>query len=82
MKRIMMTLGAATTMYLSTAAVVSAQSWGDYLCSRYGLYCGGSGGHNNTTPAPEIDVSSGALALAAVGAMLLLAWEIKRRRTA
>lgn len=77
----MMTLGAATTMYLSTAAVVSAQSWSDYLCSRYGIYCGW-GGHTNTTPAPEIDVSSGALALAAVGAMLILAWEIKRRRSA
>ena len=81
MKRVFMTLGAATTMYLSTAAVVSAQSWSDYLCSRYGIYCGSTGG-SNTTPAPEIDVSSGALALAAVAAMLLLAWEVKRRRSA
>lgn len=82
MKRVFMTLGAATTMYLSTAAVVSAQSWSDYLCSRYGIYCGSTGGSTTTTPAPEIDVSSGTLAVAAVAAMLLLAWEIKRRRSA
>lgn len=30
---------------------------------------------------PEIDVSSGALALAVVAAAMLLAWEIRRRRS-
>jgi hypothetical protein len=31
---------------------------------------------------PEIDVSAGMLALAAVAAALLLAWELRRRRMA
>lgn len=52
----------------------------------------GNGGTNGSlnneiggvTPAsvPEIDASTGALALAALGAALLLVWEINRRRKA
>ena len=41
-------------------------------------------GIGGVTPAsvPEIDASTGALALAALGAALLLVWEINRRRKA
>ncbi len=42
-------------------------------------------GHNGGPPkaaqVPEIDASAGLLALAAVGAVLLLAWERRRRLT-
>ncbi|WP_293572990.1 VPEID-CTERM sorting domain-containing protein [Phaeobacter sp.] len=39
---------------------------------------GGSG--NGVQTVPEIDVSAGMLAVAAVAAGLLLAWELRRRR--
>lgn len=43
---------------------------------------GGGHGHGGRRPfaVPEIDASTGALALAALGAALVLAWEINRRR--
>lgn len=44
-------------------------------------------GGGSTTPTvlssvPEIDASSGALALAVVTAAMLLAWEVRRRKNA
>lgn len=72
------------TGILSTAALglsalaASAQSYSSYYCSYYGYYCNGGGG--GTTDVPEIDAASGLMAMAAVVAMLMLAWEIKRRR--
>lgn len=47
-----------------------------------GSYGGGSGGSwsGQTAAVPEIDASAGLLALAAVGAALLFAWECRRRR--
>ncbi len=78
MRTFFLTLGAALNMYLSGSAVASAQSYGGWLCRRYGIYCGDSGG--STTNVPEIDVSSGLLAVAAVAATLALVWEINRRR--
>ncbi|MBO9442414.1 VPEID-CTERM sorting domain-containing protein [Phaeobacter italicus] len=44
---------------------------------------GGNGnGNGGSQTVPEIDVSAGMLALAAVAAALLLAWELRRRRMA
>ena len=68
-------LGTAAA-YLTGAAAASAQSYSSDFCSSYGDYCNGGG----TTNVPEIDVSSGLLAVAAVAAMLALVWEIRRRR--
>jgi len=80
MRTFLITLGAALNMYLSGTAIASAQSYSHYLCQRYGIYCGSSN-QQTTTNVPEIDVSSGLLAVAALAATLALAWEIKRRRS-
>ncbi|UWQ62457.1 VPEID-CTERM sorting domain-containing protein [Leisingera caerulea] len=40
----------------------------------------GGNGNGNAHGVPEIDASAGLLALAAVGAALVLAWEVNRRR--
>ncbi|TNC51599.1 VPEID-CTERM sorting domain-containing protein [Rubellimicrobium rubrum] len=42
---------------------------------------GHNGGPPRATQVPEIDASAGLLALAAVGAILLLTWERGRRRS-
>ena len=80
MRTFFVTLAAALNMYLSGTAIASAQSYSHYLCRRYGFYCGGNN-HQPTTNVPEIDVSSGLLAVAALAATLALVWEIKRRRS-
>ncbi|MFP4327977.1 MAG: VPEID-CTERM sorting domain-containing protein [Paracoccaceae bacterium] len=71
-------------VWLSGAAGASAQSWGSGGRWRWdGWSPGRPGGDTGGTPAasvPEIDASTGLLALAAVGAGLALAWEINRRR--
>ncbi len=41
---------------------------------------GSSGGVHNVHAVPEIDASSGLLAIAAVAAVLLFVWERQRRR--
>lgn len=43
---------------------------------------GNGNGNGGSQTVPEIDVSAGMLALAAVAAALLLAWELRRRRMA
>ncbi|WP_245771012.1 VPEID-CTERM sorting domain-containing protein [Natronohydrobacter thiooxidans] len=43
---------------------------------------GGSGSHTNVAAVPEIDASTGLLAMAAVGAAVLFAWERRRRMAA
>jgi len=80
MRTLLLTLGAAINMYLSGTAVASAQSYGGWLCNRYGIFCQSGPGTTPTTNVPEIDVSSGLLAVAAIAATLALVWEIKRRR--
>ncbi|GHG93195.1 VPEID-CTERM sorting domain-containing protein [Pseudodonghicola xiamenensis] len=40
----------------------------------------GHDGGSNNSQVPEIDASTGLLAMAAIGAALLLSWEMKRRR--
>ncbi|MDX2484098.1 MAG: VPEID-CTERM sorting domain-containing protein [Pseudodonghicola sp.] len=74
-----MILATSTAAFVIPAASASAQSRGG--CGRLGNFlgwnCGGSGGGSRV---PEIDASTGLLALAAVSAALALVWEIKRIR--
>lgn len=57
---------------IALPTVVSAQS--------IGVDIDFSGGVRHPTSVPEIDASTGGMALAALGAALLLTWEINRRR--
>lgn len=73
---------AALSALVLTTQTASAQTfnwshwWGGWS------YGGGSGSGGGTSSAvPEIDASTGALALAAVAAGLLLARELRRRKT-
>lgn len=74
MKARIATLGTAGAVYMGSALSASAQGFWDRVCHLHRGYCGG--GHN----VPEIDASSGLLAVAAVAAMLALMWELRRRR--
>ncbi len=79
MYRRSVTLAASSAALILSAVSASAQSRGcGWLGTRLGWNCGGGGGGGSRVP--EIDASTGLLALAAVGAALALAWEIKRRR--
>ena len=49
-----------------------------FLCYYFGI-CSDSGGGTPTASVPEIDASSGALAIAVVIAALLLVRELRRR---
>lgn len=78
MSRRYLTLTASSAALLMSAVSASAQSRTcGWLGSRLGWHCGGGGGGSRV---PEIDASTGLLALAAVGAALALVWELKRRR--
>jgi hypothetical protein len=73
--------------YASTTAMASAQSyswWSNWYYNWSGSGSSSSGGSSSGTSTasavPEIDASTGLLAVAAVLATLALAWEIKRRR--
>lgn len=46
------------------------------------FFGGGSSTPTVSSSVPEIDASSGALALAVVAAAILLAWEVRRRKRA
>lgn len=68
--------------YASTSVMASAQSY-SWWDSWFNWGSGSSSSSTDTSTAsavPEIDASTGVLALAAVLATLALAWEIKRRR--
>ena len=80
MYRRSLTLAASSAALILSAVSASAGSGHHcgWLSSRFGAKCGGHGGGSRV---PEIDASTGLLALAAVGAALALAWELKRRRT-
>jgi hypothetical protein len=56
--------------------------WRDWWQQFFRDWHSGSGGDWNgqTAAVPEIDASAGLLAVAAVGAALLFAWECRRRR--
>ncbi len=80
---------AAAATYAALAAPAHAQSydgWRAWWREWIATWSEGRGGTGGTVPAssavPEIDASTGLLTLAAVGAALALAWEIKRRRKA
>ena len=73
--------------YAGTTAMASAQGYSWWQRWFYNWSGGGSsssGGSSSGTATasavPEIDASTGLLAMAAVLATLALAWEIKRRR--
>ncbi|WP_245510575.1 VPEID-CTERM sorting domain-containing protein [Antarcticimicrobium sediminis] len=73
-----MTIAASAAAFVIPAVSASAQSRScSWLGNRLGWSCGGSGGGSRV---PEIDASTGLLALAAVCAALALVWEIKRIR--
>lgn len=70
---------ASAAAFLVTAASASAQSYDCGFWARiFGWRCDGG---DPGSAVPEIDASTGLLALAAIGAALALAWEIKRRRS-
>ncbi len=85
MKKVIQVFGGALATLTLTPAVVAAQTF-----SLRGWFSwGGRGGNSSsgsttTTPVsvPEIDAASGTMALAALGAAMLLCWEISRRRKA
>ena len=63
---------------LFAASAASAQSY-SWWYSYWGWNNHGSGG-GSSSQVPEIDASTGVLAVAALGAGMLLAREVKRRR--
>lgn len=85
MQRLFVNLSASGIVLAATAAAASAQSrgsrWRTWLDNWSGGWTRGDGGTPSSS-APEIDAGSGLLALAVIGAALLLAYEIKRRRKA
>lgn len=55
-------------------------SWQAWFVSWWGGWSQPGGSTAPSSRVPEIDASTGMLALAAVGAAILLAWEVNRRR--
>jgi hypothetical protein len=84
MPRLFINFAASGAALVATAASASAQShggrWWSWLQNWRGGWSRGDGPTRSSVP--EIDASSGLLALAVIGAALLLAFEIKRRRKA
>lgn len=79
MKRTYKTIGGVIAFLSTLPTLASAQSIGIDL----GIIEIGIGrGPGRPSSVPEIDASTGAMALAALGAALLLTWEINRRRKA
>lgn len=73
------TFAASAAALVTSAASASAQTYDcGLLGSLFDWSCGG--GDSGSSQVPEIDASTGLLALAAIGAALALTWEIKRRR--
>jgi hypothetical protein len=84
MKKVIQVFGGALAALTLTPAVVAAQTFSLRGWFNWGGHGGHSGGGTSTTPVsvPEIDAASGTMALAALGAAMLLCWEISRRRKA
>lgn len=68
-------LAAIPAIFAASAASAQSYSWW-YHYFGWGNY----GGGGTSSRVPEIDASTGALAIAALGAGMLLAREVKRRR--
>lgn len=88
-RHILTVLSGGVALVASTSAAL-AQSYGGWWSSwwSYWGYSGGgssggsggsSGGGSSYSSVPEIDASTGLLALAALGAAMLLVWERRRR---
>ena len=79
MLKISSTLISSAVTYCVTSSVVFAQA---SHSNAGGNSNGWAYGHSGrvVSSVPEIDASSGALALAAVAAMLLLSYELRKRR--
>ncbi|NVK97203.1 VPEID-CTERM sorting domain-containing protein [Ruegeria pomeroyi] len=71
--------GTALSALVLTATSAAAQTYDYYYWWWGGWSYGGGGGTSSSVP--EIDASTGALALAAVAAGLLLAREMRRRKS-
>lgn len=86
MKTIALRLSAAAAAIAALAAPVQAQSYSWWSWWNWGGHRGGhsGGGHSGggSTPAsvPEIDASTGLLAIAAVLAVMAFVWERRRRQ--
>jgi len=78
MARIHMTFIGVFIYLMTHPVIVAAQSSSNARGRGRGIGNGNGGGQPLSVP--EIDASTGALALAALGAALILAWEINRRR--
>lgn len=72
---------AASLAALLTTTVSASASTAATFSSFWNWCWGGSGGGDTTSRVPEIDASTGLLALAAIGAALALSWEVKRLRS-
>lgn len=72
-------LATAVPALLATTVGASAQTSAGLLGSFLDWCWGGDTG-GTTSQVPEIDASTGLLALAAIGAALALSWELKRHR--
>jgi hypothetical protein len=68
-------LAAIPAIFAASTASAQSYSWWYYYFG-WGTY----GGGGTSSRVPEIDASTGALAIAALGAGLMLAREVKRRR--
>lgn len=82
MKRICTAFSGAVLYLLTHPTFVAAQSNGIGNGAGNGNGFGVGNGKGKPSSVPEIDASTGLLALAALGAALVLAWEINRRRKA
>ena len=71
-------LATAVPALFATTVGASAQTAG-FLSSAWD-WCWGNDDGGTTSQVPEIDASTGLLAMAAIGAALILSWEMKRRR--
>ena len=87
MSRLRNITAVATAAYLSSTLPALAQSHGGgWWSSFWSRFFGGSagpghgGGYQSAAAVPEIDAASGAMAIAAVLAVMALTWELSRRR--
>lgn len=77
--------GASIAFFMNGMTLPAAYAMSRYPGNGHGHGRGNGNGHGwgnggNPNNVPEIDASAGLLALAAVGAALILAWEVNRRR--
>lgn len=79
MKQVILSAAAAVSVFAMSTVPAAAQS-ASWWSGWWGGWSRPPREETARSAVPEIDASTGLLALAAVGAALLLAWEINRRR--